>query len=116
MFSFVAFWRLFSLLAVKYWNPATGLAIFRMSRAQLRLVWTSLTLLTQLNSRAVSIRVLHVGGTIRSCQRALIRYSKQVLLCIKQKELHSKDLDLRQMQKRLQKLTVNAAERVEKLE
>lgn len=71
-------------LAVKYWSPVLGLALIRASRDHFRSVWASITLLTGMDclpeTVTVRFRVVHTGGTIRSCQKEAAEYSRQLIL------------------------------------
>jgi RNase P/RNase MRP subunit POP5 len=49
---------------VKYFSPATKLAIVRVSRQSHRTVWAALTFVRQLKGVECCIRVLHVGGAL----------------------------------------------------
>lgn len=66
-----------SSVAVKYWNPATGLGVVRCGRDVHREVWCCMTLLRDVKGRSVTVRVLHNGGTLRSSQAAALRHSKE---------------------------------------
>ncbi|MDP2436738.1 MAG: Rpp14/Pop5 family protein [archaeon] len=59
-------------LMIKYLNTDTSKTIIRCPRANYRMVWAALTFITHIGSVEASFRVLHVGGTIRSCQNILI--------------------------------------------
>jgi ribonuclease P/MRP protein subunit POP5 len=67
-------------LSVKYFNPDTGLAIVRTSRAAARVTQAAAALLTSLAERRVAVHSLHVAGTIRSCQEAAIAHNRHILL------------------------------------
>lgn len=71
-------------LAVKYWSPVLGLALIRASRDHFRSVWAAVTLLTGLDclpeTVTVRFRVVHTGGTIRSCQKEAAEFSRQLIL------------------------------------
>jgi len=43
------------------------------------MVWAGVSFIIKIGSRQCSICVKHVGGTIRSCQRAIIRYDRRVM-------------------------------------
>jgi ribonuclease P/MRP protein subunit POP5 len=66
-------------LQVKYYNSSTNLLIVRAPRADYRLVAASLTFLTNIKGREIQFNFLHVGGSIRSCQKAAIRFNREVL-------------------------------------
>lgn len=65
--------------AVKYFNNATNVAIIRCPRSHHRMVWVALTLLTLYEQRQVIVRVIHNGGTIRSCQKRAIARNLELL-------------------------------------
>lgn len=70
-------------LSVKYLNAYTGIILLRCSKAFYQLLWSSLPFITSLENRGQRFpcffNTLHVGGTIRTCQKFLIRYNKQQL-------------------------------------
>ena len=55
---------------VKYWNADTNTAIIRVARDQFRLLWSAVTLVVMLAGEYASIRVTHVGGSMRSCYKS----------------------------------------------
>lgn len=63
-------------MSLKYWNPVTGLAVVRVGRDIYRQVWASLTLLREINGRAVAVQVTHCGSTLGSSQNAAISRSE----------------------------------------
>eukprot|EP01117_Protostelium_nocturnum_P014120 TRINITY_DN5333_c0_g1_i2.p1 TRINITY_DN5333_c0_g1~~TRINITY_DN5333_c0_g1_i2.p1 ORF type:complete len:133 (-),score=32.13 TRINITY_DN5333_c0_g1_i2:206-604(-) len=81
---------LLSSLQVKYWNKETGICIIRCSRDQYQLCWSSLTWVTNMfeTNSPVSMRVIHVGGTIKMCLRSALEYDRSSLLleCAKEEE------------------------------
>lgn len=66
-------------LQVKYCNPVTGLVVLRCGREEHRAVWGAVTLLGSVRGRLVLPRLLHVGGTLRSCVRAALRHDLAAL-------------------------------------
>ncbi|XP_056408281.1 ribonuclease P/MRP protein subunit POP5 [Hyla sarda] len=75
-------------LSVKYLNAYTGIILLRCRKDVYHLLWSSLPFITSLENRgpryACFINTLHVGGTIRICQKFLIRYNrKQLMLLLK---------------------------------
>ena len=42
-------------------------------------VWAALSLITEIRHRAVLVRLLHLGGTLASCQRAALAHSRAAL-------------------------------------
>ncbi|CAG8736347.1 17969_t:CDS:2 [Gigaspora rosea] len=63
-----------------YYSPHTNIGLLRVSRDYYRMAWCALTFITQINSRSCTIRVLHVGGTIKQCQKLVIEYDREQLL------------------------------------
>ena len=49
-------------LVIKYFNPYTATGILRVPRDALSMVWSSLTLMTKINSKPCVVDVLHVSG------------------------------------------------------
>jgi ribonuclease P/MRP protein subunit POP5 len=64
-----------SNLNVKYFNVTTDIALLRVPRDYYRLAWSAITVITHLLSSPCSINIIHVGGTIKSCQKRLIAYN-----------------------------------------
>ncbi|XP_030274085.1 ribonuclease P/MRP protein subunit POP5-like [Sparus aurata] len=68
---------------VKYLNAHTGIVFLRFPKSCYRLLWSALPFITSIETRGQKIpcffNCLHVGGTIRTCQKFLIRYNKQQL-------------------------------------
>ncbi|MED6291725.1 hypothetical protein CHARACLAT_026537 [Characodon lateralis] len=68
---------------VKYLNAHTGIVFLRFPKGCYKLLWSALPFITSIESRGQIIscffNCLHVGGTIRTCQRFLIRYNTQQL-------------------------------------
>ena len=56
-------------LAVKYLNPATGVAIVRIGRDYRRVAEPVLARVALVGGRPCTVKVVHVGGTIRTCQK-----------------------------------------------
>ncbi|MEE6523553.1 hypothetical protein FKM82_022526, partial [Ascaphus truei] len=71
-------------LSVKYLNAYTGTVLLRCRKDFYQLLWSSLPFITSLDNRGQRcpcfINTLHVGGTIRTCQKFLIQYNKKQLL------------------------------------
>ena len=61
-----------------YHSPLTTLTILRISRSHYRLLWSAVTLITNINGNAVLPRVVAVSGTIRKLQNAAIVYHRNV--------------------------------------
>ncbi|RMX47238.1 hypothetical protein pdam_00012923 [Pocillopora damicornis] len=71
-------------LQVKYLNSVTGVAFIACARDYYRMVWSAVTFIRTItiknDGHPCVFRVLHVGGTILSCQKFLIRHNKDQLL------------------------------------
>ncbi|XP_029999973.1 ribonuclease P/MRP protein subunit POP5 [Sphaeramia orbicularis] len=69
--------------SVKYLNAHTGIVFLRFPKNCYKLLWSALPFITSIESRGHKIscffNCLHVGGTIRTCQKFLIRYNTQQL-------------------------------------
>ncbi|XP_029367167.1 ribonuclease P/MRP protein subunit POP5 [Echeneis naucrates] len=69
--------------SVKYLNAHTGIVFLRMPKRCYKLLWSALPFITSIETRGEKIQCflncLHVGGTIRTCQKFLIRYNTQQL-------------------------------------
>merc|ERR1711879_212904 len=61
-------------LQVKYWNHLTNLCIIRCARDYYKMVWAAVTMISTLNQRSVLFRLVHLGGSVRSCQKAAIAF------------------------------------------
>ncbi|KFO15176.1 Ribonuclease P/MRP protein subunit POP5, partial [Balearica regulorum gibbericeps] len=74
--------------AVKYLNAYTGTVLLRCRKDSYRLLCSALPFVRQLESRAQRypcfLNTLHVGGTIRTCQKFLIQYNRRQLLMLLQ--------------------------------
>lgn len=66
-------------LNIKYLNAVTRVFILRCPRDHHKAVWAALTTITSLKKVPCAMNVLHVGGTIRSCQRALVKHNQDKL-------------------------------------
>ncbi|XP_075881698.1 ribonuclease P/MRP protein subunit POP5 [Nelusetta ayraudi] len=69
--------------SVKYLNAHTGVVFLRFPKMCYRLLWSALPFITCIDTHRQKIpcflSCLHVGGTIRTCQKFLIQYNKQQL-------------------------------------
>ncbi|XP_018412902.1 PREDICTED: ribonuclease P/MRP protein subunit POP5 [Nanorana parkeri] len=70
-------------LSVRYLNAYTGIILIRCRKDYHQLLWSSLPFITNLENRGQRypcfINTLHIGGTIRTCQKFLIQYNRQQL-------------------------------------
>eukprot|EP00053_Salpingoeca_punica_P002095 m.36179 g.36179 ORF g.36179 m.36179 type:complete len:158 (+) comp11385_c0_seq1:140-613(+) len=77
-------------LAVKYFNAITGIAIIRCNRDYFQMLWSAVALVNAIQKRTCLIQTLHVGGTIRSCQKMLVQHNyKQLLTALSRCTTHS---------------------------
>ncbi|XP_062855661.1 ribonuclease P/MRP protein subunit POP5 [Trichomycterus rosablanca] len=69
--------------SVTYVNAYTGIVIVRFRKAHYRLLWSALPFITSVWSQGQKIQCffncIHIGGTIRTCQKFLVRYGRQQL-------------------------------------
>ncbi|XP_068422526.1 ribonuclease P/MRP protein subunit POP5 [Clinocottus analis] len=69
--------------SVKYLNAHTGIVFLRFPKRCYRILWSALPFITCIETRGQKVpcflNCLHVGGTIRTCQKFLIRYNTQQL-------------------------------------
>lgn len=74
--------------AVRYLNAYTGIVLLRCRKEFYRLVWSALPFITCLENKGhrypCFLNTLHVGGTIRTCQKFLIQYNRRQLLILLQ--------------------------------
>lgn len=72
-----------AVLSVKYWSPHLGLAIVRASREHFNTVWAAITFITEFGSSSARTKarmsVVHVGATIRACQKASADYAERLI-------------------------------------
>lgn len=82
-FGELAVGQLMSSLAMKLWSPALGLFLIRSSRDHFRLAWGAITFVTEMKCAPqlghVRMTVLHVGGTIRACQKSAEEYGRKLI-------------------------------------
>ncbi|KAI0566455.1 Ribonuclease P/MRP protein subunit POP5 [Gracilaria domingensis] len=83
-FGDLAVGQLMSSLAIKLWSPALGICLLRSSREHFRTAWGAITYVTEFKTAPqlgrVRLQVLHVGGTIRACQKSAIEYGRKLIL------------------------------------
>ncbi|XP_036434141.1 ribonuclease P/MRP protein subunit POP5 [Colossoma macropomum] len=75
---------LFSIgTGVTYLNAYTGVVILRFRKAHYQLLWSALPFINFIESQGQKVpcffNCIHVGGTIRTCQKFLVRYGRQQL-------------------------------------
>ncbi|KAJ4455951.1 putative Rpp14 family protein [Paratrimastix pyriformis] len=64
-------------------SPATNKFIIRCARLQYQRCWQAMTLIRKFSEQPCILRVLHVGGTIRTCQSASLDHDRKMLLALK---------------------------------
>ncbi|KAK2840621.1 hypothetical protein Q7C36_012200 [Tachysurus vachellii] len=68
---------------VTYVNAYTGVVILRFRKSHFRLMWSALPFISSIWSHGQKVQCffncVHVGGTIRTCQKFLVRYGRQQL-------------------------------------
>jgi RNase P/RNase MRP subunit POP5 len=71
------------VLSVKLWSAPLALAIIRASRDHFTTVWSAITLITALPAASTDnparITVIHVGATIRACQKSAADYAERLI-------------------------------------
>ncbi|XP_022373245.1 ribonuclease P/MRP protein subunit POP5 isoform X2 [Enhydra lutris kenyoni] len=74
--------------AVRYLNAYTGVVLLRCRKEFYHLVCSALPFITYLENKGhrypCFLNTLHVGGTIRTCQKFLIHYNRRQLLILLQ--------------------------------
>ncbi|KAL4660368.1 ribonuclease P/MRP protein subunit POP5 [Arapaima gigas] len=69
--------------SVKYLNAHTGVVFLRCRKSHYRILWSALSFINSLKNRGQCVpcffNCLYVGGTIRTCQKFLIRYNTRQL-------------------------------------
>ncbi|XP_069118549.1 ribonuclease P/MRP protein subunit POP5-like [Argopecten irradians] len=66
-------------LSVKHWNRATNIVLIRAKRGAHTMVQAALTFIKTIAGTDAFFSTLHIGGTIRSCYKFLVRYHQQQL-------------------------------------
>uniref|UniRef100_A0A7N8WJC5 POP5 homolog, ribonuclease P/MRP subunit n=1 Tax=Mastacembelus armatus TaxID=205130 RepID=A0A7N8WJC5_9TELE len=69
--------------SVKYLNAHTGIVFLRFPKRCYKLLWSALPFITSVETHRQKIpcflNCLHVGGTIRTCQKFLVQYNTRQL-------------------------------------
>jgi ribonuclease P/MRP protein subunit POP5 len=72
------------VLSMKLWSPPLALAIIRASRDHYTTVWAAITMINALPQtnpdNPVRISVIHVGATIRACQKAAADHAGRLIV------------------------------------
>ncbi|KAH6565002.1 hypothetical protein BASA50_008971 [Batrachochytrium salamandrivorans] len=74
-------------LQVKYYSPFTNLAIIRVNRDYVRLLWACITFTTAIRRRTCLIHVVHLSGTIKLVQKQAIKRNKIAISSLKSKHI-----------------------------
>ncbi|XP_041365706.1 ribonuclease P/MRP protein subunit POP5-like isoform X2 [Gigantopelta aegis] len=64
-------------LSVKYLNPRTNMLLVQTMRSCHLMVMSAMSFIKTIGQHNGFFRTLHVGGTIRSCQKFLIKYHRK---------------------------------------
>uniref|UniRef100_A0A914XS61 Ribonuclease P/MRP protein subunit POP5 n=1 Tax=Plectus sambesii TaxID=2011161 RepID=A0A914XS61_9BILA len=67
-------------LSVKVCNSATATVVARISRGSLEMLANSLCFVRKIGKHPAVIRTLHLGGSMRSCEKALLKIHRRRLL------------------------------------
>ncbi|XP_032086017.1 ribonuclease P/MRP protein subunit POP5 [Thamnophis elegans] len=99
--------------SVKYLNAYTGVVLFCCRKVFYRLLWSSLPFITHLENRSqhcpCSFNTLHVGATIRTCQKFIIQYNRNQLLLLLRN--CTSEADIEAIQKSVQSCVLVGVER-----
>ncbi|KFO70349.1 Ribonuclease P/MRP protein subunit POP5, partial [Cuculus canorus] len=80
---------------VKYLNAYTGVVLLRCRKDACGLLCSALPFVRQLESRnqryPCVLNTLHIGGTIRTCQKFLIQYNRRQMLLLLQNCTNEED-------------------------
>jgi len=68
-----------SSMNIKYFNGETGLFIIRVDRDFYQMLWSSMTLIHRIQEVSLFFRVIHIGGTFKSCKQHAIDYDKEMI-------------------------------------
>ncbi|KAI9502214.1 subunit of both RNase [Coemansia spiralis] len=78
--------HLLSGLQIKYLGNKTQLGIIKVPRDHCRMVQVALALITHVNKHSCTIRVRHVSGTIKKCQKATIQTNRELIIAWYEKQ------------------------------
>lgn len=70
-------------LQVKYLSPMTSTCVVRCSREHSEQVWAAITLITELNRRAVLLRMVDFSGNVQTCRQKLWKHEGRRLECLR---------------------------------
>jgi len=69
-------------LRVVYHNQLTRVAIVRVLREQVRVISTALPMIRHIGEQHIRLSAVHIGGTIKQCHRALIKFHRTRLVAL----------------------------------
>lgn len=72
-------------LVVKYFNPLTGVFLVRCFREDAHRVGFSLSTILLLDTERCKVETVHIGGTIRSCLKTLLKHHEKATAMEKKK-------------------------------
>lgn len=85
------FYPLSNFVSVKVFNEETKILVIRISRSSSSVLLTSMPFVSKIGKIPAMIQTLHVGGSIRSCEKVLVRYHKMELISsLNKTQNHSK--------------------------
>eukprot|EP00761_Pharyngomonas_kirbyi_P014823 gb/GECH01014853.1/.p1 GENE.gb/GECH01014853.1/~~gb/GECH01014853.1/.p1 ORF type:complete len:137 (+),score=17.73 gb/GECH01014853.1/:1-411(+) len=68
-----------STVTEKYYNEDTGLAIIRVGSRFEHDVWASITTITSIDGKTMSLQVVHVGGSVKACHSAVLEINRDAV-------------------------------------
>ncbi|ELU13662.1 hypothetical protein CAPTEDRAFT_150632 [Capitella teleta] len=89
-----------NLISVKYVNTSTGILITRTKRSNYQQLLQAMILIKEINKQPLFIRTLHVGGTLRSCRKFLVKHNQEQIrqvfaTCSNEESFRIRDLILK---------------------
>ncbi|KAL0220573.1 hypothetical protein RCL1_000427 [Eukaryota sp. TZLM3-RCL] len=81
-------------LNVKFFNNLTNMAIIKAPRDHYRMVWLSLVSLRNLGNMKCSVRVVHIGGSVKLCQKAALEHGRSLFKALSEYHHEFPDLSL----------------------
>ncbi|XP_072038750.1 ribonuclease P/MRP protein subunit POP5-like [Amphiura filiformis] len=95
-------------LNVKYMNARTNVVLIRVHLHANKILWTSLPFVKKIAKCDCFMKTLHIGGTILSCQKSLLKYNRQQLAVLL-KQCKTQE-ERKTVQDSLKKCTLNVSE------
>ncbi|XP_074651488.1 ribonuclease P/MRP protein subunit POP5-like [Tubulanus polymorphus] len=66
-------------ISVKYFNEKTNIVLIRAARGSHKLLQSAMTFVQKIGDYSAFFNTIHIGGTIQSCQKFLMKYNKRQL-------------------------------------